>query len=58
MCSLLHVAKALHKDKKSVYNSRVQKKKKKKKILYPAPILSIKDVVIKNTTPFILINGI
>ena len=31
MCSLLHVAKALHKDKKSVYNSRVQKKKKKKK---------------------------
>ena len=30
MCSLLHVAKALHKDKKSVYNSRVQKKKKKK----------------------------
>ena len=29
MCSLLHVAKALHKDKKSVYNSRVQKKKKK-----------------------------
>ena len=57
MCSLLHVAKALHKDKKSVYNSRVQKKKKKK-IMYPAPILSIKDVVIKNTTPFILINGI